>query len=208
MTVGHLKAHFPPSAPAEREEFMRLTSMVMEEIRRLDDMIRGFLKYGKPLNLTRQAADVRTLLNEVLEVAAQKAIAERIEVKREYTTILPEIWVDMPHLKTCFMNLVLNAFQAMPGGGELRVSARGTVGADGSGESVQIDFQDTGHGIAPEHLPKVFEPYFTTKEVGIGLGLALTKQIVDEHGGRIEISSQPGRGTLVRLQLPVGVPRA
>jgi signal transduction histidine kinase len=116
--------------------------------------------------------------------------------------------VDTPHLKTCFMNLVLNAFQAMPGGGELRVSACATPRVDGSGGYVQVDFQDTGHGIAPEHLPKVFEPYFTTKEVGIGLGLALTKQIVDEHDGRIEISSQPGQGTLVRLQLPVGEPRA
>lgn len=207
MTVGHLKAHFQPSAPGERDEFMRLTSMVMEEIRRLDDMVRSFLSYGKPLKLTRQAADVRTLLDEVLEVAAQKAAAEKIAVTREYAANLPQSWVDVPHLKTCFMNLVLNAFQAMPGGGELRVSACTAAGAD-SGGTVQIDFEDTGHGIAPEHLPKVFEPYFTTKEVGIGLGLPLTKQVVEEHGGRIEISSQSGRGTLVRLRLPVEAPRA
>jgi len=208
MTIGHLKAHFPPSGRAEQEEFTRLTSMVMEEIRRLDDMVGSFLKYGKPLNLTRQWADVRTLLDEVLDVAAQKAAADKIEVTRDYTAGLPEIWADVPHLKTCFMNLVLNAFQAMPGGGELRVSALSTAGDGGSDGSMRIDFQDTGQGIAPEHLPKVFEPYFTTKEVGIGLGLALTKQIVDEHGGRIEISSQPGRGTLVRLQLPMGAPKA
>ena len=208
MTIGHLRAHFPPSGGAEREEFMRLTSMVTEEIRRLDDMVRSFLKYGKPLNLTRQAADVRTLLDEVLDIAAQKATAEKIDVKREYAADLSEIWVDVPHLKTCFMNLVLNAFQAMPGGGTLRV---GELATDGTGEadgSVQIDFQDTGQGIAPEHLPKVFEPYFTTKEVGIGLGLALTKQIVEEHGGRIEIASQPGQGTSVSLRLPAGEPKA
>jgi signal transduction histidine kinase len=210
MTVGHLKAHFPPGAPADREEFMRLTSMVMEEIRRLDDMIRSFLKYGKPLNLTRQAADVGTLLDEVLDVAAQRAAADNIAVKRDYATSLPEVWVDVPHLKTCFTNLVLNAFQAMSGGGELRVSALALPGLDGQNEGakerVEIRFQDTGTGIKPEDLPKVFEPYFTTKEVGIGLGLALTKQITEEHGGRIDISSEPGRGTLVRLQLPVGAP--
>lgn len=226
MTIGHLRAHFPPSAPAEREEFTRLTSMVMEEIHRLDDMIRSFLKYGKPLNLTRQAADVRTLLDEVLNVAGQKAAAEGIQVRREYAPNLPEVWVDVPHLKTCFMNLTLNAFQAMPSGGTLRVTAFRPNGADehkgatGSRSPlaldqpavadgwVEIGFRDTGQGIAPEHLPKVFEPYFTTKEVGIGLGLALTKQILEEHGGRIEISSEPGKGTLVRLQLPAGVPTA
>jgi signal transduction histidine kinase len=204
MTVGHLKAHFPPSAPAEREEFMRLTSMVMEEIRRLDDMIRSFLKYGKPLNLKRQPADVRTLLDEVLDVAAQKAAVERIHITRNYTTALPEIWVDVPHLKTCFMNLVLNAFQAMPDGGEFGVTATGgappgeTMAVESADGWLEIRFQDSG---------TVFEPYFTTKEVGIGLGLALTKQIVEEHGGEIEISSDPGQGTAVRLRLPVGAPK-
>ena len=72
---------------------------------------------------------------------------------------------------------------------------------------LEIRFQDSGTGIQPEDLPKVFEPYFTTKEVGIGLGLALTKQIVEEHGGQIEISSEPGQGTEVRLRLPVGAPQ-
>ncbi len=227
MTVGHLKAHFPPGAPSQREEFMRLTSMVMDEIRRLDDMIQTFLKYGKPLKLTRQAADIGVLLGEVLDVAAQKAIAEKIDVTRDFAPGLPEVWVDVPHIKTCFMNLALNAYQAMPGGGTLRVRAAAAdaawapVGkpdaekdapADASagarGGWVEIVFQDTGQGIAPEDLPKVFEPYFTTKEVGIGLGLALTKQIVEEHGGRIEISSERGQGTCVRLQLPAGAPRA
>ncbi len=226
MTVGHLKAHFPPAPRAEREEFNRLTSMVMEEIRRLDDMVRSFLKYGKPLNLTRQAADVRTLLDEVLDVAAQRAATEGIAVKRDYGASLPEVWADVPHLKTCFMNLVLNAFQAMPGGGELQVSALALSGLDGHGDGattppqgadpgplyahgcVEVRFRDTGTGIKAEDLPKVFEPYFTTKEVGIGLGLALTKQITEEHGGRIDISSEPGRGTLVRLQLPAGKPSA
>jgi signal transduction histidine kinase len=229
LTIGHLRAHFPPVESAEREEFMRRTSMVMEEIRRLDDMIKSFLKYGKPLNLKRQQADVRRLLDEVLEVAAQKAQAEQIRVERAYAADLPEILVDVPHMKTCFLNLVLNAFQAMAGGGggTLRVYAErvnGSSGPLGDLESpgdrsvlrpidspkawVGIRFQDTGTGIAPEHLSQIFEPYFTTKDVGIGLGLALTKQIVEEHGGRIELTSEPGQGTLVRIRLPIGVPTA
>jgi signal transduction histidine kinase len=139
--------------------------------------------------------------------------------------------VDGLYIKTCFLNLVLNALQAMtPHGGTLSVAARRVDGSNGqmvnsskptdpidqlttrpndsSDEWVEIRFQDTGTGIAPENLRRVFEPYFTTKEVGIGLGLALTKQILEEHGGRIEIASEPGKGTVARLRLPTGAPKA
>jgi len=146
-----------------------------------------------------------------------------------HTCFEKQVWtleVDRDQMEQVLINLYVNAWQAMPGGGTLRVSAlgpNGVVGHEttpGSRSStspdevaaadgwVEIGFRDTGQGIAPEHLPKVFEPYFTTKEVGIGLGLALTKQILEEHGGRIEISSELGKGTLVRLRLPVGAPKA
>ncbi len=235
LIIDHLGAQFAPRTPSDREEFARLTSIIKQEIHRLNAMIESFLKYGKPLELKRQATDVRTLLDEVLEVAAQKAQAQQVRVERDYAADLPAVWVDGPHIKTCFLNLVLNAFQAMtPGGGTLAVSVRAAQGDGGqsgdlatgrSGPSperqvaqlpdchradgwVEIRFQDTGVGIAPENLPRVFEPYFTTKEVGIGLGLALTKQILEQHGAHIDLSSEPGKGTLVRLQLPAGVPEA
>ncbi|MBI4572152.1 MAG: HAMP domain-containing protein, partial [candidate division NC10 bacterium] len=236
LIIDHLGAQFPPSGPAEREEFARLTSIIKQEIHRLNSMIETFLKYGKPLELKRQPTDIRTLLDEVLEVAAQKAQAQQIRVERDYATGLPEVWVDAPYIKTCFLNLVLNALQAMtPGGGSLAVTARpapdGAGGQSGdlaTGQSgtppdrqsaqlpgcqpadgwVEVRFQDTGVGIAPEHLPRVFEPYFTTKEVGIGLGLALTKQILEQHGARIELSSQPGKGTVARVEFPAGAPKA
>ena len=161
MTVGHLKAHFPPSAPAEREEFIRLTSMVMEEIRRLDDMIRSFLKYGKPLNLTA-AAGRRAY------AAGRGAGGGRPEGRRGANPgdaglrdRLPEIWVDVPHLKTCFMNLVLNAFQAMPGGGEFQVRRRrrppgrnSTRGRNRPTGWVEIRFQDTGRESNPRISPR------------------------------------------------------
>jgi signal transduction histidine kinase len=231
LIIDHLGVQFAPRTPSDREEFARLTSIIKQEIHRLNAMIESFLKYGKPLELKRQATDVRTLLDEVLEVAAQKAQAQQIRVERHYAADLPAVWVDEPHIKTCFLNLVLNAFQAMTsGGGTLTVAARRVDGSnsqavnlaeaveqidhsttrpsDSSNGLVEIRFQDTGVGIAPENLPRVFEPYFTTKEVGIGLGLALTKQILEQHGARIDLSSEPGKGTLVRLQLPVGVPEA
>jgi len=238
LIIDHLQAQFAPRTPPEQEEFSRLTCTIKQEIQRLNAMIETFLKYGRPLELKRQPTDIRMLLDEVLEVAAQKAQAQQIRVERDYAEGLPEVWVDAPHIKTCFLNLVLNALQAMtPAGGTLTVtvrSARQDGGSRGAGEpekrstgdlpspiprfpdspihadgdSVEIAFQDTGVGIAPEDLPRVFEPYFTTKEVGIGLGLALTKQIVEQHGGSIALASQPGRGTLARIRIPAGAPEA
>jgi signal transduction histidine kinase len=172
------------------------------------------------------------LLDEVLEVAAQKSQAQHVRVERDYAASLPQVWVDGPHIKTCFLNLVLNALQAMTtGGGTLTVTTRHVSGQSGNpatgqpeappnrqiaelpechsmDEWVEITFQDTGVGIPPENLPRVFEPYFTTKEVGIGLGLALTKQILEQHGARIELTSEPGKGTLARIQLLAGVPES
>jgi signal transduction histidine kinase len=231
LIIDHLGAQFAPATFAEQEEFARLTSIIKQEIHRLNAMIETFLKYGRPLELKREATDVRMLLDEVLEVAAQKSQAQQVRVERDYAASLPQVWVDGPHIKTCFLNLVLNALQAMTtGGGTLTVTARRVNGStsqlvnlsepvepidrsttgpiDSSDEWVEITFQDTGVGIAPENLPRVFEPYFTTKEVGIGLGLALTKQILEQHGARIALTSEPGKGTLARIQLPAGVPES
>jgi len=124
---------------------------------------------------------------------------------------LPRVLVDGEQIKTCFVNVLVNAFQAMPQGGKLSIGARLVNGADpstpsplsGSGRWVEVSFGDTGCGIASDDLSKVFEPYFTTKEVGIGLGLALTKKIVEEHGGLIALDSVREQGTTVRIRLPV-----
>ncbi len=243
LIIDHLAAQFSPKNGAERQEVGRLTSLIKQEIHRLNAMIEAFLKFGRPLELKRQPTDVRAVLDEVLDVASQKAQEQGIEVRREYAAELPPVWIDVPHIKTCFLNLVLNAVQAMsPKGGTLTVAVvpapAGALQEPGSagpsvresGEAapavpihqspgspirpptangwVEVRIQDTGVGIAPEHLSKVFEPYFTTKEVGIGLGLALTKQIVEQHDGRIEISSTPGKGTVAHLRLPAGAPAA
>jgi signal transduction histidine kinase len=124
---------------------------------------------------------------------------------------LPRVVVDSEQIKTCFVNVLVNAFQAMPSGGRLSITAGLVNGTDpatptlpiGSTRWVEVRFRDTGYGIASEDLAKVFEPYFTTKEVGIGLGLALTKKIVEEHGGVIALDSVLDQGTTVSIRLPV-----
>ncbi len=106
---------------------------------------------------------------------------------------------DREQLKTCFINITANAIQAMPQGGELKVEME----MDKRQEEIRIIFSDTGHGISEEALQRIFQPYFTTKRLGIGLGLALTQRIIHEHGGQITVSSQLNHGTRVVVTLPV-----
>jgi signal transduction histidine kinase len=109
---------------------------------------------------------------------------------------VPAVDADESQLRQAFMNIVRNSFEALPGGGEIVIATR----AD-DGRAV-VTFQDTGAGIAPEHLARVFDPFFSTKESGIGLGLSLTHQIVSEHGGTITAASEKGKGTTFTVTLP------
>ena len=109
---------------------------------------------------------------------------------------MPAVQADFGQLRQAFVNVALNACDAMPGGGRLTVVLR----ADGG--SVEVEFQDTGIGIAAPDLPHIFEPFFTTKEKGTGLGLAVVYGIVERHGGTIEVESEVGAGTRIRMRLP------
>ncbi|MBI5343956.1 MAG: two-component system sensor histidine kinase AtoS, partial [Deltaproteobacteria bacterium] len=135
-------------------------------------------------------------INETASFLSESCAEQKIsvEIKRPETPL--SVAGDYKHIKTCFMNIFLNAMQSMPEGGRISIESR----ADNGFVAVRVD--DTGEGIAPENLPKIFEPYFTTKEVGIGLGLALTKRIVEEHGGGIEVMSAAAGGTSVTIRLP------
>ncbi len=211
LSIDHLQSQFPPDDPRSRKEFSELVSAVKTEIHRLDTMITNFLTYGKPLRLQPRPCELAPLLDEVARVAGRKAQEQGIEIERRYPDELPKALVDGEQIKTCFMNVLLNAFQAMPHGGKLSIAARRVNGANPStlepvstnGRWVEVSFRDTGCGIPSDDLLKVFEPYYTTKEVGIGLGLALTKKIVEEHGGSISLDSALAQGTTVRIRLPV-----
>jgi signal transduction histidine kinase len=211
LSIDHLRSRFLPTDPHSQEEFTHLVSWMKTEIHRLNTMITNFLTYGKPLKLEARPCDLTPLLRDVVSMVSGKAEEQGIEVERDFSVNLPRVLIDGEQIKTCFVNVLVNAFQAMPQGGKLTITARLVNGTDpsppspssGSGRWVEARFQDTGSGIAPEDLAKVFEPYFTTKEVGIGLGLALTKKIVEEHGGVITLASVRDQGTTVNIRLPV-----
>lgn len=202
LSIDHLQSRFSPTDPRLREEFTYLVSWVKSEIHRLNTMITNFLTYGKPLKLQPRPCDLTSLLHDVAKMAGGRAVEQGIEIDCSSLDALPMVSVDGEQIRTCFVNVLVNAFQAMPQGGKLAITARLVKEADG-GRWIEVRFQDTGYGIAGEDLPRVFEPYFTTKEVGIGLGLALTKKIVEEHGGTIALDSVRDQGTTASIRLPV-----
>jgi two-component system NtrC family sensor kinase len=130
-----------------------------------------------------------------------QALFHNIEVVRQFGADVPEVVVDPSLMQQVFMNLIINAAEAMPDGGQLRVTTR----VDPAEKMVEVEFSDTGHGIAQADMERIFDPFFTTKAVGhgTGLGLAISFGIVKEHRGTISVESEPGKGTTFSVRLPL-----
>ena len=151
------------------------------------------------------------LLNRVLELYANQIEAKHITVVREYARDLPAIQADQEHLYQTLVNLVANALEAMDPGGRLTLRAGWSEGADpfllprrwSLNRRVKVEIEDTGTGIPPSEADKVFNPFFTTKAGGTGLGLAVAHKIIEDHGGTISFRSTPGVGTTFRVVLPL-----
>lgn len=177
------------------DERTRLTEIVSRESGRLDAIIRNFLDYARPAPLARDTVDVAALLDETLVLLEHRQLPPHLKVVRELPDTLP--WsVDGQQIRQAFWNLCLNAVEAMPDGGELRVGARI------DGDTLWITVTDTGTGIAEANLAHVFEPFFSTKPGGSGLGLALVHRVAHDHGGWVDLRSIPGVGTSVILSVP------
>jgi two-component system sensor kinase FixL len=187
-----------------------------------DRIITSLLDFARAKPPYRREANVRELIDAAL---AQVGISENIAIQREFDGALPDLSVDLDQLQIVFGNLIRNAVQAMPDGGKLTIAARqsalsfraereisGAPAQDFSSPNasrrvemtgVEISFCDTGSGIAPDLMDKIFQPLFTTKARGMGLGLALCKLLVEGHDGKIQVTSQVGKGTTFVVYLPV-----
>jgi len=173
------------------------TAILVREVERLNRVVQDFLDFARPAPPDHARIDLNAALNEVLTLTARQA--ERSNIVVDFSAgDLPEVAADVEQLKQVFLNLILNAIQAMPSGGRLAISSRSGPGG------VELRFRDTGLGIVEEDLERVFSPFFTTRRDGTGLGLAITSRIVRSHGGSIEVSSEPGQGSEFRIQLPAG----
>ena len=172
-------------------------NVIADEIKRLDQVVVGFLKFARPDELKLQPVHLASLVSEVVSMTGPDAERRHITMKTECPTTLPEINADPGMLQQALLNLAINACQAMPDGGTLRIACRAAAR-----RRVELDIEDTGVGIPPENLGRIFDLYFTTKEKGSGIGLSMVFRIVQLHDGEIEVQSIPGRGTTFRLTFP------
>jgi two-component system sensor histidine kinase PilS (NtrC family) len=193
-----LARDLPPEDTRER-----LVEIALRESDRLNQIITEFLKYARPAPLQRQPVNMAEILDEVLLLLERRPLPDSLKIAREYPDSLP-VYLDPQQMKQALWNLCLTAAEAMPQGGELRISTR--MGPHEKSERTVISVSDTGTGIRPHDLPHIFEPFFSTKANGSGIGLALVHRIVQDHGGEIEVRSEPGAGTTFRLTLPQSIP--
>lgn len=178
----------------------RLMDIVLRESDRLDRFIAEFLEFSRPQPRARVETDLVAILEEILILLAHQS-PPSVRIVRQYGEPTVKARVDPGQVRQALWNLCRNALEAMPGGGELRVSVRAEERAPGP-RPIEIVVEDTGTGIPAGQLPRLFEPFYTTKPTGTGLGLAIVHRIVEDHGGEIRVDSEPGRGTRVTVLLP------
>jgi len=203
LSVDYVRDKFAPAAEQARSDFTQLMESIKEEINRLNGLVSDFLNLGRPARLKLRDLDARSLVEEVAGLVRAKAEQQgvRLIVRMSPETngnhsLDTHIQADADQLKTCFSNLTINAVQAMPEGGAL------TITLHPRSSNVEVEFADTGHGIAPESLEHLFEPYFTTKDDGTGLGLALVRVTLETHRGTISVTETPGGGATFVIVFP------
>ena len=183
--------------PAPVQGALEHVEIIESEIRRLDEVVQGFLKFTRPEDLRLQPVRVPGLFEEILPIIETEASKNGVRVATDVSVSTPNVNGDAAMLRQAFLNLAINACQAMPQGGNLRLVAR-----PASRQRVEIRIEDTGVGIKPEHLSRIFDLYFTTKERGTGIGLSMVYRIIQMHDGEVDVQSTPGRGTTFRVLLP------
>ena len=199
LTLDHLRSSFAPADQSKRATFVRLTDQLKAEVARINRHITDFLKYSRPSKLELQELDIRAEAEDALRLVAGRADECGIETRILQDGTLPHVMGDRESLRSVFTNLVINAVEAIDGaGGSVSIKL-----SEMDQKSVKVEIIDTGHGISPDDISKVFEPYFSTKETGTGLGLAIVKKAIDDHGGTISVASREGTGTTFTIILPV-----
>jgi PAS domain S-box-containing protein len=182
----------PPASASRLREDIRVAR---DEITRLDRIVSQFLRAIRPTKPDLQRASINEIVTETLTLLERELKNRDILVELELAADLPRCLVDRAQLKQAFYNLIKNALQASRAGGILRIRT------EASETHIVVSFVDTGYGISPEQIGRIFEPYYTTKPEGSGLGLMIVQRIVREHGGTIDVESDTTRGTTVRLKL-------
>ena len=195
MGLQRLKVEFQPTD--DREQYSRVTELMLGEVHRLNSIVEQFLSLARPLEIKPEALRVQDVLNELATLVEGEAQQSKVQIRVVAPPTLPLLKADREYLRQTLLNLILNGLQAMPEGGTL------TLKANTSNGNFLISVTDTGTGIAPENRRRIFEPYFTTKAKGSGLGLAIARRIIEAHGGTITVFSETDQGCCFQIALPI-----
>jgi two-component system sensor histidine kinase HydH len=182
---------------SQNEVARELAGFISSEVDRTNSLITRFLEFARPLHLRRETVDVTLLLDQAIRELELHNPPFPVAVHRNYAPEIPPIDIDRELMERVLYNLLLNAAQASPANGAVTAKTRLFDNV------AEISIIDRGIGVAQEHIENIFNPFFTTKSGGVGLGLAIVSKIVDEHGGSIRVESEPGQGSVFRIFLPV-----
>jgi signal transduction histidine kinase len=177
-----------------------LAGFIASEVDRINSLVTRFLEFAKPLQLRLQPTDISDVIDRAVEQLKRHAPTSSIAIFKNYSPDIPPFLIDSELVERAVYNLLLNAAQASPPDGAITVKTKPVDGA------IEISVIDRGVGIDPAHLEHIFNPFFTTKPEGVGLGLAIVSKIVDQHGGKITVESELGKGSVFRIYLPVERP--
>ena len=199
LTYSKLLSKKVGSDSLNKEEALSYLLKIESAVSHCSRIVRGLLDFARQSEPVLQPVALSSVIDQVISLVGHKAEMQGIKLIREEMTPLPQVMADFGQLQQVFVNLVVNAIEAMPNGGKLTINS--SLGEDGW---VKVSVQDTGCGIAPENMEKLFTPFFTTKEQGkgVGLGLAVSYGIIERHGGRIEVQSEVGKRSTFTVHLP------
>ncbi|RLC89181.1 MAG: hypothetical protein DRI79_07410 [Chloroflexi bacterium] len=195
----HNSLHLSLREGLEDDKRLQYLSMAQAEVQRLIEIVQRMLDFYRPSRGGAVPTDVNSIVENVLTLAHKRLQYGGVRVLTHLAPDLPPVPVVPDQITQVFLNIVINAIEAMPSGGDLRLETL----LSGDGEWVLTSFQDTGQGMSPEQITNLFEPFYTTKPTGTGLGLAISYGIIERHGGAIEVSSRPGQGATFVVKLPV-----
>ncbi|MBM3775382.1 MAG: hypothetical protein FJW37_09500, partial [Acidobacteria bacterium] len=195
------------SVQAENEISREVAGFISSEVDRANSLVTRFLEFARPLELRRAPAELAALIDRAVAQVEREPEAEAVSIYKNYAPGIPPLPLDAELMERAFFNLLLNAVQATgprrPGGAITVKTRLASLGAGGELEVAEVAIIDRGCGIQAAELENIFNPFFTTKPRGVGLGLAIVAKILDEHGATMTVESEPGKGSVFRVWLPL-----
>lgn len=190
--------HLKSKAENFSESQIYLVDKIVETIKHLNSRVEQILGFARPVSLTVRSENLHVIINDVLDLAQPQITANNVEVRLPLDQGPVYVSVDASSMRGALLNLMLNAIEAMPAGGTL------SIAVNRIDDTLRLELTDTGRGIGDEEAKKIFEPFYTTKAQGLGLGMPYAKKVIDQHGGTISLSSRLGVGTTISVTLPAG----